>query len=155
VRVGWKLIGEEYEAMTPDVGYGVFLTRWQTHEQNRRRQAIELNIKEAKKIAEQGDALVRLSGNRDFRNLVIEGYFEREAVRLVSPEGRSVAADACASGFDPDPDRCHRCRVALLPAHGSDAARVLGQLDGSRPPCSVANRIGDTGFLSPIRNGCT
>jgi hypothetical protein len=46
-------------------------------------QAIEENIKQAKKIAEVGESLDRLKANRDFKRVVIEGYFEQEAIRLV------------------------------------------------------------------------
>ena len=46
-------------------------------------QAIEENIKQAKKIVDIGDALERLRGNRDFKKVVLEGYFEQEAIRLV------------------------------------------------------------------------
>lgn len=46
-------------------------------------QAIESNIREAKKFVEQGDALERLRANRDFKKVITEGYFEREAIRLV------------------------------------------------------------------------
>lgn len=46
-------------------------------------QAIEENIKQARKIVEVGDALERLKNNRDFKRVMIEGYFEQEAIRLV------------------------------------------------------------------------
>jgi hypothetical protein len=46
-------------------------------------QAIEANIKEARKLVELGDAMERLKGNKDFKTLVMEGYFEKEAIRLV------------------------------------------------------------------------
>jgi hypothetical protein len=46
-------------------------------------QAIEANIREAKKFVEQGEALERLRTNRDFKKVISEGYFEREAIRLV------------------------------------------------------------------------
>ena len=46
-------------------------------------QAIEDNIKQAQKIVEVGEALERLKANRDFKKVVIEGYFEQEAIRLV------------------------------------------------------------------------
>ena len=46
-------------------------------------QAIEANIKEARKIVEIGQSLERLQSNRDFRKVVLEGYFEQEAIRLV------------------------------------------------------------------------
>jgi hypothetical protein len=45
--------------------------------------AIEASIKEARKLVELGDALERLKSNRDFRTIVMEGYFEKEAIRLV------------------------------------------------------------------------
>lgn len=46
-------------------------------------QAIEENIKRARKLVEVGDALERLKNNRDFKKVMIEGYFEQEAIRLV------------------------------------------------------------------------
>jgi CHAT domain-containing protein len=46
-------------------------------------QAIEENIREARKIVELGNALERLMSNRDFKQVVKEGYFEQEAIRLV------------------------------------------------------------------------
>lgn len=45
--------------------------------------AIEANIKAARRLVELGDALERLKLNKDFKNLVMEGYFEQEAIRLV------------------------------------------------------------------------
>jgi hypothetical protein len=47
-------------------------------------QQLELNIKQAQKIVDQGDALARLRSNRDFKKVVMEGFFEQEAIRLVS-----------------------------------------------------------------------
>lgn len=44
---------------------------------------IEENIKAARKLIELSDALERLKSNRDFRTIVMEGYFEKEAIRLV------------------------------------------------------------------------
>lgn len=44
---------------------------------------IELNIKQAQKIVEQGNALERLRNNNDFKKVIMEGYFEQEAIRLV------------------------------------------------------------------------
>jgi len=44
---------------------------------------IELNIKEAKKLVDLGEAVERLKSNRDFRKLVLDGYLKDEAVRLV------------------------------------------------------------------------
>lgn len=45
--------------------------------------AIEENIKQARKFVEAGEALERLKSNRDFKKVVLEGYFEKEAIRLV------------------------------------------------------------------------
>ena len=45
--------------------------------------AIEENIKEAKKIAALGDTLERLRNNKDFREIIMDGYFKEEAIRLV------------------------------------------------------------------------
>lgn len=46
-------------------------------------QAIEDNIKEARKIVEFAEALERLQNNRDFKQVIKDGYFKEEAVRLV------------------------------------------------------------------------
>lgn len=46
-------------------------------------QAIEQNIKQSQKTVELGDAYARLLSNRDFKKIVLEGYFEQEAIRLV------------------------------------------------------------------------
>lgn len=45
--------------------------------------AIENNIKKAKVVLEFSAALERLRGSRDFKTVVLEGYFEQEAIRLV------------------------------------------------------------------------
>jgi hypothetical protein len=46
-------------------------------------QAIEENIRKAKKFVEAGDALERLQANKDFKEIIMSGYFEKEAIRLV------------------------------------------------------------------------
>jgi len=46
-------------------------------------QSIERNIKQAKEAIEFGNALTRLRGNKDFKTVILTGYFEKEAVRLV------------------------------------------------------------------------
>lgn len=46
-------------------------------------QAIEASIKAARKLVDLGDALERLKSNKDFKAIVMEGYFEQEAIRLV------------------------------------------------------------------------
>ena len=44
---------------------------------------IELNIKQAQSMVDLGASLERLRNNKDFKKVIIEGYFEREAIRLV------------------------------------------------------------------------
>lgn len=62
---------------------------------NEQIQEIEDNIKEARKRVDLGSALERLMSNRDFRKVVLEGYFEKEAVRLVH-----LKADVRMQGAD-------------------------------------------------------
>jgi len=69
---------------------------------------IELNIEQAKSIVATGSAMERLRNNRDFKKVIIEGYFEKEAIRLVhlksdfnmqSPEAQvSILRDMDAIG---------------------------------------------------------
>ena len=44
---------------------------------------IEASIAQSKEIIGIGHALERLRANRDFRKLILEGYFQQEAIRLV------------------------------------------------------------------------
>lgn len=44
---------------------------------------IELSIKEAKDMVAMAKAVERLYKNADFKQIVLDGYFENEAVRLV------------------------------------------------------------------------
>lgn len=44
---------------------------------------IELSINEAKEIINRKEMLDRLTNNKDFRALIIDGYFTKEAARLV------------------------------------------------------------------------
>lgn len=46
-------------------------------------QAIEENIRQAKLIVGTGDSLERLRQNRDFKAVILDGYFKQEAIRLV------------------------------------------------------------------------
>lgn len=46
-------------------------------------EAIDLNIREAKKFVDLADSLERLKSNKDFKKVIQEGYFEKEAIRLV------------------------------------------------------------------------
>lgn len=46
-------------------------------------ETIELNIKHAKKAVDLMKSVQRLTTNRDFKKVFLEGYFEQEAIRLV------------------------------------------------------------------------
>lgn len=55
-------------------------------------QEIEVTIKELKEVVERKNAVNRLLGNRDFKKLIMEGYFKDEAARLVGLLGEQAAA---------------------------------------------------------------
>lgn len=46
-------------------------------------QQLDRSIKAAKGFVENGNALERLRNNKDFKKVVVEGFFEKEAIRLV------------------------------------------------------------------------
>lgn len=46
-------------------------------------QAIEQSIKQSQKTVDLGEAFERLKSNRDFKKVILEAYFEQEAIRLV------------------------------------------------------------------------
>jgi hypothetical protein len=48
---------------------------------------IELTIEQAKAIVKKGDQLNKLTSNREFKALVLEGYFQEEAARLAGLSG--------------------------------------------------------------------
>lgn len=56
-------------------------------------QEIEMNIKEAQKMVDLGAAVQRLATNRDFKKVVLEMYFEKEAVRLVHLKANPAMQD--------------------------------------------------------------
>jgi hypothetical protein len=45
--------------------------------------AIEKNIQEAQAYVDAANALLKLKDNREFKKVIMKGYFEEEAVRLV------------------------------------------------------------------------
>jgi hypothetical protein len=45
--------------------------------------ALDRNIEASKEFVALGAALIRLYANKDFRSVILSGYFEKEAVRLV------------------------------------------------------------------------
>lgn len=55
---------------------------------------IEENIKAARKLVELGEALERLKSNRDFKAVVMSGYFEKEAIRLVQAKANPAMQSA-------------------------------------------------------------
>lgn len=55
---------------------------------------LEQSITENRKTAELGDALNRLMVNRDFRKIILEGFFETEAVSLVRLKGHPAHQSA-------------------------------------------------------------
>ena len=61
-------------------------------------QEIDLNIKEAQKIVDLGASVQRLTANRDFKKVVIEMYFEKEAVRLVHLKANPAMQDKDRQG---------------------------------------------------------
>ena len=44
---------------------------------------LDANIRESRKILKRGVALERLYSNRDFKEVILNGYMEQEAIRLV------------------------------------------------------------------------
>lgn len=61
---------------------------------------IELTIEEAKKKVAMKDAALKLAGNREFKKIFLEGYFEKEAARLVEISGDSRMIDDREEIFD-------------------------------------------------------
>ena len=50
-------------------------------------ETIELNIRAATKTVELGKSLDCLKRNKDFKSLILDAYFEKEAIRLVTLKG--------------------------------------------------------------------
>lgn len=50
---------------------------------------IELSLEVARKLVSRRDMILKLSSNREFRKVILEGYMEDEAVRLASISGDS------------------------------------------------------------------
>ena len=55
---------------------------------------IELNLKQAKAMVDMGRSLERLRSNRDFKAVIMEGYFKEEAIRLVHLKSSASMQDA-------------------------------------------------------------
>lgn len=54
-----------------------------TMDNTREIQAIESNMKRNQLLVDQGNALERLRSNKDFKKVILDSYFEQEAIRLV------------------------------------------------------------------------
>lgn len=52
---------------------------------------IEVSLKDAKETVGLAEALQRLHKNRDFKKVILEGFFEKEAIRLVHLKGQPEA----------------------------------------------------------------
>jgi len=61
---------------------------------------VELSITHAKEIIQKRDMAMKLSNNREFKKLVLEGYFKEEAARLVSISGEENFKDHQDDIFD-------------------------------------------------------
>ena len=49
--------------------------------------SLEQNMLQSKALVEMGNALERLQNNKDFKKVVLDGYFREEAIRLVHLKG--------------------------------------------------------------------
>jgi len=61
--------------------------------QNQEIESIELSIEQAQETVRKMEALKRLTQNKDFIELIHEGYFEKEASRLVLLKADDSMAD--------------------------------------------------------------
>lgn len=50
-------------------------------------QQVEVSLEHAEQVAAFGEALNRLENNRDFQTVILDGYFQNEASRLVMLTG--------------------------------------------------------------------
>lgn len=57
------------------------------HMSNDTVQSLEQSILQSKALVEMGQALERLQASRDFKKVVLDGYFREEAIRLVHLKG--------------------------------------------------------------------
>ncbi len=62
-------------------------------------QALEQSIQQANVLIELGMAMDRLRANRDFKKVIAEGYFEKEAIRLVHLKANVAMQDSAAQNF--------------------------------------------------------
>jgi|DEB19_MinimDraft_2_1074335.scaffolds.fasta_scaffold00372_6 hypothetical protein len=61
---------------------------------------LELGIEKAKADKALADALIRLNQNADFNLLIIEGYLQKEAIRLVHEKVSSLKPDEVNRAID-------------------------------------------------------
>lgn len=56
-------------------------------------QALDAQVEQGKKLVEASASLERLKSNRDFKKLILEGYFKDDAIRLTSLLGHPAYQD--------------------------------------------------------------
>lgn len=61
---------------------------------------IELSIEDAKELIKRKDMALKLASNREFKKLVLDGYFVDEAARLVAVSGDYLQKDYRDEIFD-------------------------------------------------------
>lgn len=64
-------------------------------------QELELSIEQAKKLVERKNMILKLTSNREFKKVVLDGYFVDEAARLAS-----ISADPLQQEYW---DQIHLC----------------------------------------------
>ena len=53
-------------------------------------EGLEINIEEARKVIARRDSLVKLRGNKEFKEVIEDSYFKEEATRLVMAKGAGL-----------------------------------------------------------------
>jgi len=91
---------------------------------NEQIQSVEVSMDHAKEAVEKSKSIARLVKNRDFKKIILDGYFEQEAIRLVT-----LKADA---GFQTSEDQ----------------ASILKQMDGIGSLRVYLNTVNQLGAMS-------
>jgi len=93
-------------------------------------ETIELSIKHARAIVEEGKAIRRLLNNRDFKKTILDQLFEKEPVRLVLLKAEPTYASAEAQeGLMKEMDVIGGFRKYLT-ARLTLADQVSGEIEG-------------------------
>ena len=96
-------------------------------------QQIEITIEDAKALIENRERLLRLGKNRDFKALIVEGYFKEEAARLVQDKPYSNS-DAMREDMERNIDAIGYFRMYLnaIDQQGMTASRSLLDHEATR-----------------------